>query len=50
MFLVWFSWQWEVAEAVLEVLYKLLKDYEPQLEDFVDQYVELQGKLFPDLY
>ncbi|KAJ6656378.1 hypothetical protein lerEdw1_003881 [Lerista edwardsae] len=36
--------KWEVAEAVLEVLYKLLKDYEPQLEDFVDQYVELQGE------
>ncbi|XP_053108091.1 nuclear pore complex protein Nup205 isoform X2 [Hemicordylus capensis] len=36
--------KWEVAEAVLEVFYKLLRDYEPQLEDFVDQYVELQGK------
>lgn len=35
--------QWEVAEVVLEVFYKLLRDYEPQLEDFVDQYVELQG-------
>lgn len=35
--------QWEVAEVVLEVFYKLLQDYEPQLEDFVDQYVELQG-------
>ena len=37
--------QWEVAEVVLEVFYKLLRDYEPQLEDFVDQYVELQGEL-----
>uniref|UniRef100_A0A8C9L7W3 Nucleoporin 205 n=1 Tax=Pavo cristatus TaxID=9049 RepID=A0A8C9L7W3_PAVCR len=35
--------KWEVAEVVLEVFYKLLRDYEPQLEDFVDQYVELQG-------
>lgn len=30
---------------VLEVFYKLLRDYEPQLEDFADQYVELQGYL-----
>ncbi|OCT86111.1 hypothetical protein XELAEV_18019805mg [Xenopus laevis] len=36
--------KWEVAEAVLDVFYKLLKDYEPQPEDFVDQYVELQGE------
>ncbi|XP_010211210.1 PREDICTED: nuclear pore complex protein Nup205 [Tinamus guttatus] len=36
--------KWEVAEAVLEVFYKLLRDYVPQLEDFVDQYVELQGE------
>ncbi|XP_030322629.1 nuclear pore complex protein Nup205 isoform X3 [Calypte anna] len=36
--------KWEVAEVVLEVFYKLLHDYEPQLEDFVDQYVELQGE------
>ncbi|OCT58146.1 hypothetical protein XELAEV_18002475mg [Xenopus laevis] len=36
--------KWEVAEAALEVFYKLLKDYEPQPEDFVDQYVELQGE------
>ncbi|XP_048356596.1 nuclear pore complex protein Nup205 [Sphaerodactylus townsendi] len=36
--------KWEVAEAVLEVFYKLLRDYEPQLEDFVDQYLELQGE------
>lgn len=43
-------WQWEVAEVVLEVFYKLLSDYEPQLEDFVDQYVDLQGRLFADLF
>uniref|UniRef100_A0A452RL62 Nucleoporin 205 n=1 Tax=Ursus americanus TaxID=9643 RepID=A0A452RL62_URSAM len=36
--------KWEVAELVLEVFYKLLRDYEPQLEDFVDQFVELQGE------
>ncbi|XP_054940792.1 nuclear pore complex protein Nup205 isoform X2 [Physeter macrocephalus] len=36
--------QWEVAEVVLAVFYKLLRDYEPQLEDFVDQFVELQGE------
>ncbi|XP_019370536.1 PREDICTED: nuclear pore complex protein Nup205 [Gavialis gangeticus] len=36
--------KWEVAEVVLEVFYKLLRDYEPQLDDFVDQYVELQGE------
>ncbi|XP_059876943.1 nuclear pore complex protein Nup205 isoform X2 [Delphinus delphis] len=36
--------QWEVAEVVLAVFYKLLGDYEPQLEDFVDQFVELQGE------
>lgn len=35
--------QWEVAEAVLDVFYKLLRDYEPQPEDFVDQFVEMQG-------
>lgn len=28
----------------MEVFYKLLRDYEPQLEDFVDQFVELQGE------
>ncbi|XP_043823780.1 nuclear pore complex protein Nup205 isoform X1 [Dromiciops gliroides] len=36
--------KWEVAEVVLEVFYKLLRDYEPQLEDFVDQFVELRGE------
>ncbi|KAM9311505.1 nuclear pore complex protein Nup205 [Gastrophryne carolinensis] len=38
------SEKWEVAEAVLDVFYKLLRDYEPQPEDFVDQYVEMQGE------
>ncbi|KAM8974449.1 nuclear pore complex protein Nup205 isoform 2-T2 [Pelodytes ibericus] len=36
--------KWEVAEAVLDVFYKLLRDYEPQPEDFVEQFVELQGE------
>ncbi|XP_029472832.1 nuclear pore complex protein Nup205 isoform X2 [Rhinatrema bivittatum] len=36
--------KWEVAEVVLEVFYKLLRDYEPQPEDFVDQCVELKGE------
>ncbi|KAM4746874.1 nuclear pore complex protein Nup205 [Rhinophrynus dorsalis] len=36
--------KWEVAEVVLDVFYKLLRDYEPQPEDFVDQYVEMQGE------
>ncbi|XP_075458683.1 nuclear pore complex protein Nup205 [Ascaphus truei] len=36
--------KWEVAEAVLDVFYKLLRDYEPQPEDFVDQFVESQGE------
>ncbi|XP_075066511.1 nuclear pore complex protein Nup205 isoform X3 [Mixophyes fleayi] len=36
--------KWEVAEAVLDVFYKLLRDYEPQPEDFVDQIVEMQGE------
>lgn len=44
-----FFLQWEVAELVLEVFYKLLRDYEPQLEDFVDQFVELQGNLILSL-
>ncbi|CAH2276623.1 nuclear pore complex Nup205 [Pelobates cultripes] len=36
--------KWEVAEAVLDVFYKLLKDYEPQPDDFVDHLVHLQGE------
>ncbi|XP_067090064.1 nuclear pore complex protein Nup205 isoform X1 [Osmerus mordax] len=37
--------KWEVAEAVLEVFHKLLRDYEPQASDFVQETVELQGEL-----
>ncbi|XP_051886493.1 nuclear pore complex protein Nup205 [Pristis pectinata] len=37
--------KWEVAEVVLEVFYKLLRDYEPRTDDFADQIVELQGEL-----
>uniref|UniRef100_UPI00398EB3E1 nuclear pore complex protein Nup205 isoform X2 n=1 Tax=Pristiophorus japonicus TaxID=55135 RepID=UPI00398EB3E1 len=37
--------KWEVAEVVLEVFYKLLRDYEPRPDDFTDQMVELQGEL-----
>ncbi|XP_023681691.2 nuclear pore complex protein Nup205 isoform X1 [Paramormyrops kingsleyae] len=36
--------KWEVAEAVLEVFHKLLRDYEPQPGDFVPEMVELQGE------
>lgn len=36
--------QWEVAESVLEVFHKLLRDYEPQPSDFVQEMVELQGE------
>lgn len=37
-------YQWEVADAVLEVFHKLLRDYEPQPSDFVQETVELQGE------
>ncbi|XP_006633765.1 nuclear pore complex protein Nup205 [Lepisosteus oculatus] len=39
--------KWEVAEAVLEVFHKLLRDYEPQPSDFVQEMVELQGEQVP---
>lgn len=39
-----FFYQWEVADAVLEVFHKLLRDYEPQPSDFVQEVVELQGE------
>lgn len=39
--------QWEVADAVLEVFHKLLRDYEPQPSDFVQEMVELQGEQLP---
>lgn len=41
------SSQWEVADAVLEVFHKLLRDYEPQPSDFVQEMVELQGEQVP---
>ncbi|XP_067246200.1 nuclear pore complex protein Nup205 [Chanodichthys erythropterus] len=36
--------KWEVAEAVLEVFHKLLREYEPQPADFLQEMVELQGE------
>uniref|UniRef100_A0A8D3E9I1 Nucleoporin 205 n=1 Tax=Scophthalmus maximus TaxID=52904 RepID=A0A8D3E9I1_SCOMX len=36
--------KWEVADSVLEVFHKLLRDYEPQPSDFVQEMVELQGE------
>ncbi|XP_027857753.1 nuclear pore complex protein Nup205 [Xiphophorus couchianus] len=36
--------KWEVADGVLEVFHKLLRDYEPQPSDFVQETVELQGE------
>lgn len=39
--------QWEVADASLEVFHKLLRDYEPQPSDFVQEVVELQGEQVP---
>uniref|UniRef100_A0A7N8XLB2 Nucleoporin 205 n=1 Tax=Mastacembelus armatus TaxID=205130 RepID=A0A7N8XLB2_9TELE len=36
--------KWEVADSVLEVFHKLLRDYEPQPPDFVQEMVELQGE------
>uniref|UniRef100_A0A671S734 Nuclear pore complex protein Nup205-like n=1 Tax=Sinocyclocheilus anshuiensis TaxID=1608454 RepID=A0A671S734_9TELE len=36
--------KWEVAEAVLEVFQKLLREYEPQPADFLQEMVELQGE------
>ncbi|KAM4619053.1 nuclear pore complex protein Nup205 [Polymixia lowei] len=39
--------KWEVADAVLEVFHKLLRDYEPQPADFVQEMVELQGEQVP---
>ena len=38
-----FFWQWNVASDVLQILFKLLEGYTPKPEDFVDQFVELQG-------
>ncbi|CAI5664869.1 unnamed protein product [Oreochromis niloticus] len=39
--------KWEVADSVLEVFHKLLRDYEPQPSDFVQEIVELQGEQVP---
>ncbi|XP_040893466.1 nuclear pore complex protein Nup205 isoform X1 [Toxotes jaculatrix] len=39
--------KWEVADSVLEVFHKLLRDYEPQPADFVQEMVELQGEQVP---
>ncbi|KAF4101210.1 nuclear pore complex protein Nup205 isoform X1 [Onychostoma macrolepis] len=39
--------KWEVAEAVLEVFHKLLREYEPQPADFLIEIVELQGEQVP---
>ncbi|KAM3870428.1 nuclear pore complex protein Nup205 isoform 2-T2 [Diretmus argenteus] len=39
--------KWEVADAVLEVFHKLLRDYDPQPSDFVQETVELQGEQLP---
>ncbi|XP_069084056.1 nuclear pore complex protein Nup205 [Pleurodeles waltl] len=36
--------KWKVAEVVLEVFHKLLREYEPQPEDFVDQLMDIQGE------
>ena len=38
-----FCLQWKVASAVLQILFKLLEGYTPKPEDFVDQFVEIQG-------
>ncbi|KAJ3596682.1 hypothetical protein NHX12_003086 [Muraenolepis orangiensis] len=39
--------KWEVADAVLEVFHKLLRDYQPQPADFVQEMVELHGEQVP---
>uniref|UniRef100_A0A3P8UYZ2 Nucleoporin 205 n=1 Tax=Cynoglossus semilaevis TaxID=244447 RepID=A0A3P8UYZ2_CYNSE len=39
--------KWEVADSVLEVFHKLLRDYEPHPSDFVQEMVELQGEQVP---
>ncbi|CAH1799487.1 unnamed protein product [Owenia fusiformis] len=35
--------KWQVASCVLKILFKLLNEYEPMLEHFMEQPVELQG-------
>ncbi|KAM6937323.1 nuclear pore complex protein Nup205 [Xenentodon cancila] len=39
--------KWEVADSVLEVFHKLLRDYDPQPSDFIQETVELQGEQVP---
>uniref|UniRef100_A0A1A8FQG8 Nucleoporin 205 n=1 Tax=Nothobranchius korthausae TaxID=1143690 RepID=A0A1A8FQG8_9TELE len=39
--------KWEVADSVLEVFHKLLRSYEPQPSDFLQETVELQGEQVP---
>uniref|UniRef100_A0A1A7WZJ7 Nucleoporin 205 n=4 Tax=Iconisemion striatum TaxID=60296 RepID=A0A1A7WZJ7_9TELE len=39
--------KWEVADSVLEVFHKLLRNYEPQPSDFIQETVELQGEQVP---
>lgn len=39
--------KWEVADSVLEVFHKLLRNYEPQPSDFIQETVELQGEQLP---
>uniref|UniRef100_A0A1A8RAZ0 Nucleoporin 205 n=1 Tax=Nothobranchius rachovii TaxID=451742 RepID=A0A1A8RAZ0_9TELE len=39
--------KWEVADSVLEVFHKLLRSYEPQPSDFIQETVELQGEQVP---
>ncbi|TRY95539.1 hypothetical protein DNTS_007040 [Danionella cerebrum] len=39
--------KWEVVDAVLEVFHKLLREYEPQPSDFLQEMVELQGEQVP---
>ncbi|KAG7522445.1 nuclear pore complex protein Nup205 [Solea senegalensis] len=39
--------KWEVADSALEVFHKLLRDYEPQPSDFVQEMLELQGEQVP---
>ena len=38
------SEKWEGGSLVLGILYKLLNDHQVSTDDFVDQYVEVQGK------
>ena len=36
--------QWEVGAMVLEVLHKILVDYEVSADDFIHQTIEIQGE------